>query len=432
MPALLVDAPAEDAFARGDIVLRRIGDGDHVAVRLHHVADRGADGRPAAGHVLQHLGRADELRRVVQRERHQADVPAADEGGQVLVALLAQPVDVRVARQAVGVDLDHGADHHDLPLRVCGGHRIDQVHVDPLIDDAAVAQPGARQLGLQRVVTLDLGEMLVVHAAGKAVDAAVAVLLGPVEAGPTGEHQVGILEQRVLALHQLSRRVLEQRQLVHAVVDDAARIQAGSQRDGHGRVEPDPVIAELFLPHRVHHEALQHGDVVVMEARRGTGDVGPPYLDVGGGRETLQALLGFSGHRLLDEHHAPALGQARQQVLRTLVDEVPAQVRENDECVHCGSMRVGGCVLASLADGRTMMQTPPRDPCRSTAFLLRRGAGFAVCDVGRASGDRRATRARTPCGVWLRGSTLPRMGTHLESSPCNDVPPSRRLPPHPP
>jgi hypothetical protein len=58
---------------------RRVGDRDDVAVRHLDVGDRGADGRQFGRHVFQHLGRADELGRLVQRERQQADVPAGQE-----------------------------------------------------------------------------------------------------------------------------------------------------------------------------------------------------------------------------------------------------------------------------------------------------------------------------------------------------------------
>ncbi len=44
----------------------------------------------------------------------------------------------------------------------------------------------------------------------------------------------------------------------------------------------------------------------------------------------LQAI-GLRRHRLLYEEDAPGSGEAREQVLRTLVHEVPAQVRQTDE-----------------------------------------------------------------------------------------------------
>ena len=68
---------------------------------MHHVLDAGAHHRPAAGHVLERSGRADEAGRFVERERHQAQVPAGQQIGQHLVALHAQPVQVgRCGRQA--------------------------------------------------------------------------------------------------------------------------------------------------------------------------------------------------------------------------------------------------------------------------------------------------------------------------------------------
>ena len=86
-------------------------------------------------------------RRLVQRERHQADVPAGDELRQQRVRLLAEPVEVGAPRQRRRVDLDDRADHDDLPRRVGIGQRGDEVEVEPLVDDAEEAQaaaPGSR------------------------------------------------------------------------------------------------------------------------------------------------------------------------------------------------------------------------------------------------------------------------------------------------
>jgi hypothetical protein len=48
-------------------------------------------------------------------------------------------------------------------------------------------------------------------------------------------------------------------------------------------------------------------------------------------RRDVETRLPLAEDRLLDEEDAPPLGEAAQQVLRPLVDEVPAQVREADE-----------------------------------------------------------------------------------------------------
>ena len=67
----------------------------------------------------------------------------------------------------------------------------------------------------------------------------VQVALGFVQARAAGEHELAprLISAR-LALAQLARRALERRQLVHAVVDDGARLQLLQQRQRHRRVEP--------------------------------------------------------------------------------------------------------------------------------------------------------------------------------------------------
>ena len=79
--------------------LGRVGEVDDVAVGLDDVADRGRDDGLAGGQVLGRLGRADEARRVVARERQQGDVPAGEVGRQLVVGLAAETVDVGAPRQ---------------------------------------------------------------------------------------------------------------------------------------------------------------------------------------------------------------------------------------------------------------------------------------------------------------------------------------------
>jgi hypothetical protein len=48
----------------------------------------------------------------------------------------------------------------------------------------------------------------------------------------------------------------------------------------------------------------------------------------------LQARRAVVRHRLLDHQHRPLARQPRQQVLRALQHEVPAQVAEDDQVAH--------------------------------------------------------------------------------------------------
>src|SRR5688572_30763085 len=61
----------------------------------------------------------------------------------------------------------------------------------------------------------------------------------------------------------------------------------------------------------------------------------------------LQALLRLAGQRLFEEIDAIVLGEPRQQMLRPLEYEVPAQVREDDESGGQGDRCGHGLLLVS-------------------------------------------------------------------------------------
>ena len=75
----------ERFLAGRDELFRRRGDLDalELAVMAHDVLDRRRHHRLAAGEIFGSLGRRDELRRFVHRERHQRDVPARQIGRQL-------------------------------------------------------------------------------------------------------------------------------------------------------------------------------------------------------------------------------------------------------------------------------------------------------------------------------------------------------------
>ena len=57
-------------------------------------------------------------------------------------------MDVGQTRQSGRVDLDHGADHDELPFGLRPGDGFEQRHVEAFIDDAEEAEAGTRQVGL--------------------------------------------------------------------------------------------------------------------------------------------------------------------------------------------------------------------------------------------------------------------------------------------
>ena len=95
-----------------------------------------------------------------------------------------------------------------------------------------------------------LREVRGIHAARKTIDSRMPLLLGAIQASPSGKHHIGAFQQRGLALQQLRRRIQKSRELVHAIVHCRARIQPVGERQGHRCIEPQNVIAQLFPLHQ--------------------------------------------------------------------------------------------------------------------------------------------------------------------------------------
>ena len=245
---------------------------------------------------------------------------------QRLVRLLAQVMNVLPLRQAGRIDLDDRAHQHDLPVRIGIGQRRHQRGVEALVDHAVVAQPRPADLALRRVAVVAVQRLLEVHgvdAAGETMRIRMALALGLEQAGAACKDQVGPRQQGRFTLQQLLGRMLERGQLVHAIVDHQAGVQGRQQRQRHRRIKPDDgVVGRRDLAH----QRLQRGQLVVMKTGRlhrrtrlADGHVGRR----GGQLEPAGALF---PHGLFDEYHMVELRQARQQLLRPLIDKIPAQM----------------------------------------------------------------------------------------------------------
>ena len=236
--------PAQGPGRQPHEVVGVLGHEDEVAVVADHVADGGRDDRLAGRHVFERLGRADRQGRLVDRPGHDADVEALEVGRQLVVGPLAEVVEVRPAGQRGGVDLDRRPDQHDRADARRVGQAGDQVVVEPLVDDAVIAEDRPRQARPGRSGTARLGverpgEVAGVDGGGEAVDVRVPVALGLVERPAAGEDDVGPIEEPRLGLDQARRRPGEVGQLVHAVVDDhLARAQPIAISREHRRIEP--------------------------------------------------------------------------------------------------------------------------------------------------------------------------------------------------
>ena len=307
-------------FARSDEVPVRCGNGDEAAVRIDHILDRRAHGGAIGSKILERLRRADEASRLVQGERQEAYIPACDEIGKFVVVALPQPMQIGALRQGGRVDLDDRANHDDLPVRTCIGQCFDQREVDALIDHTKKTETWVRNMALRRVLVIrapfrqarqpcarKVGR---IDAAGKAVNLRIALAFGFIETSASREDQVCCLEQCALALQQLTRRILEGCQFVHAVVNDALRREFSSQWHRHGCVEPQPVGVDPVIGQVVGQENSQRRDVIVVKPRRCTRDVGTQYGDTLHRMHAFQRRHGRPCHRLLHEHDIEAIGQA--------------------------------------------------------------------------------------------------------------------------
>ena len=173
-------------------------------------------------------------------------------------------------------------------------------------------------------------EMVDVHARREGMDLGMAAALRLVEAVAAGEDQVGMRDQLGLQREQLRRGEAEVRQLVHAVVDGAARRQVARESEHHRRVIPAHIglagARDEIVEERAAGRLGRVGGEAVRQQRRDR-----LAAAVGGGLVTQHGPLDRLEQRLLPEQHAIVLRQPRHQVLRPLEDEIPAQVRETDE-----------------------------------------------------------------------------------------------------
>lgn len=71
-----------------------------------------------------------------------------------------------------------------------------------------------------------------------------------------------------------------------------------------------------------------------MKARCVHRAVWPPHLDVIADAQGFEPGRTFAHHGLLDVDHTAVARQPRQEVLGPLVDEMPAQMREDDQGIH--------------------------------------------------------------------------------------------------
>ena len=183
---------------------RGVGDLDQALARRRAAPRRGSAVETtgqAGGEELGRLGRADEPRRLVERERHQADVPARQVARQLGVALRRRASGCwRAAAGVAGIDLHHRADHHELPVRAERRDAADEAR-GPCARRSRRRSRGAGA----GCAAWSAGSAPARRAPwrsgrrrsrdGKAWTLRVAVALGLVEAHAAGEDEIGAREQ---------------------------------------------------------------------------------------------------------------------------------------------------------------------------------------------------------------------------------------------
>ena len=220
---------------------------------------------------------------------------------------------------------------------------------------------------------------------------------------------------------ECGRRILEAAELVHAVVDDGARAVDRRERERHRGLEPErrPLAAGIQVV----------GDQRLLGERSPLGPRGPPGARARSTstpsvrRSTRSAACRHRlEHGLLDEEDPSLTRESAHQVLRTLVHEIPAEVREADQVrqvsrrrrwrVHCLSVRETA-VLSHTLDSRGLLSYTARH--RS----VRRAAGVPRGRRGTAT----ASSSRTQTWViGIRNSCRPAAVSTSSTARCSAGP----------
>src|SRR5262245_10924594 len=236
-------------------------------------------------------------------------------------------MNVRTARQFGRIDLNDGADHHDLPIGPRLGDSGQQLPVQAPIDHAGEAEARAPNAGLiyrLRGLAPGSAEMLQIDAAREKMDVVMKTALRLVEAVAAGEDDVGELEQLGFAPFRARRRGSEGRRFIHAIVDYKEWIETPGEGHCRWRVVPEDVIADLvFEEEFIEQERLFY--------RRRLGVIRPltqtrrhdnhPAV----APSNVQSRNHRAEDRLFHEENAPFKGRSAHQMLRSLAHEIPSQ-----------------------------------------------------------------------------------------------------------
>src|SRR5262249_38277432 len=148
-------------------------------------------------------------------------------GRELGIALLAEVVNVRTARQDLLLDLDDRAEHHQMPVGASGRDGLDEMGVQALVEDAVKAEAWMRNrrliFGVSTTAT-GLLEIRGADAARKRMNMRVLVALRLIEAVAAGEDEIRSPVEFAFEPLQLRRCSGEVRELIHAIVDRQASL----------------------------------------------------------------------------------------------------------------------------------------------------------------------------------------------------------------
>ncbi len=169
-----------------------------------------------------------------------------------------------------------------------------------------------------------------VDPARERMDVIVLLALHVIEAVPASEHEVGPREQLLFAQGNCRVGAMKGRELVHAVIDDLPRLDMGGKGQCLWRIVPKNRIVDRLCPDkRVKQLPLS------LDGRRHAGPVRQERgqdRDALGRHDALQRRrFRINEQRLFPIEHASVAGCPPHEVLRSLEDKGPAQVRKADQ-----------------------------------------------------------------------------------------------------
>jgi hypothetical protein len=242
------------------------------------------------------------------------------------------------------VNLDHRAHDHEVDVGSKLRDATQKVVVHPLVDHAEPAHDRTFKvrhvLGKGPRLVLSLRKVRVIDAAAKEVGVAVLLALLHPQLVAAAEDHVGLSQKLVFELHELLVRSGEERQLVHAVVHDAPNLQFAQRPRGlHRAICPQQGHVEVAVGIGVGNRFpsdLEHDRADIGPLRQVAGEERRDHRDVRRRVAYLNLRIGAlrqSEVRLLDKENGLSLGESRQELLRSLPDEAPAQVAQGYDSI---------------------------------------------------------------------------------------------------